>query len=165
MVVRGHDRNVLIVAPETTSQADLPFPPRLVTDLNALRVPDQRFGPPVPEPFDVDVRRPAPEVILLDADAGAAPAMVFVSEAHHPWWRATVDGKVAPTLRAAFAFMAVAIPPGRHAVELRFERPRAVAIADRVAAVSWLVFPVLVVVWATGTRRRARYSRARTGGE
>ena len=40
----------------------------------------------------VHYRRPAAGHIQLSIDAGSEPSLVFVSEAHHPWWRVSVDG-------------------------------------------------------------------------
>ena len=39
----------------------------------------------------------------------------------HPWWRARVDGRPAPILRADLLFRAVPLPPGRHHVAFTFE--------------------------------------------
>jgi hypothetical protein len=95
-------------------------------------------GPPGPPPFPVGYRRPRPEQIALDVQAGGEPALVFVSEGYHPWWRATVDGEPAPLWRAQIAFMAVAVGTGSHAVELAFERPGWLAAADRASAAAWI---------------------------
>jgi hypothetical protein len=57
----------------------------------------------------------------------------------YPGWRARVDGRPAPVVRADYAFLAVHVPAGAHAVELRYV-PRGfdaalVACAAGVAAV------------------------------
>ena len=64
-----------------------------------------------------------PSAWRLELDAGDAPALVFLSEGYHPWWRAEVDGEPAPVWRASIAHLAVPVAPGRHAVELRLVRP------------------------------------------
>jgi hypothetical protein len=91
-------------------------------------------GPPVP----VAYRRPVPERIVLELDAGPQPALVFVSEAYHPWWVAAADGRAARVVRAQMAFMAVGVGPGRHTVELRMRRPAAVAAADWLTRAAWV---------------------------
>jgi len=51
------------------------------------------------------------------------PAWLVWVNAHDPGWRASVDGAAAPLLRANHAFMAVAVPPGRHVLDLRYRPP------------------------------------------
>src|SRR5207249_12162414 len=53
---------------------------------------------------------------------------LVVSVDHAPGWRARVDGRAAPVLRADYAFMAVEVPAGAHEVELWY-RPRGLAPA------------------------------------
>lgn len=48
---------------------------------------------------------------------------LVVSEAYDPGWRAWVDGRPAPILRADLALMALALPPGEHEVRLRHTAP------------------------------------------
>lgn len=48
------------------------------------------------------------------------PTMVVVSHNFHPSWRATLDGESMPVHRANHAFQAVAVPAGKHRVEMRF---------------------------------------------
>jgi len=50
----------------------------------------------------------------------SAPAMVVVAQSHYPNWKATVDGQRVPLLAANHAFQALAVPAGRHEVELRY---------------------------------------------
>ncbi len=105
---------------------------------------------PAPAPIEVEFRRGEPERIEMEIDAGAEPALVFVSEGYHPWWRALVDGRPAPVLRAAIAHMAVHVTPGHHEVELRLVRPAVIAAADGISAAAWLTLvlgaPVLLAL-------------------
>jgi len=66
----------------------------------------------------------APDRVEADVDTNV-PAYLVVVDAWAPGWRASVDGVPAAVLRANLAFRAVAVPPGRHRVELRY-RPRSV---------------------------------------
>lgn len=52
-----------------------------------------------------------------------APALLFVSMAWHPDWRALVDGKPQPVCRANGEFLAIPLDAGDHSVELRFAAP------------------------------------------
>lgn len=90
--------------------------------------------------------RPAPDRMTFEVDAGPAPAILFVSEAHHPWWQARVDGTAAEVLRAQIAFMAVRVPPGPHRVELELSRPLLVRAADRITQLSWIALALAAVV-------------------
>ena len=74
-----------------------------------------------------------------------SPEIAAVSEAHHPWWTATVDGQAAPVLRAQHAFTAVPVGPGHHVVELRFAPPFVVRAADAVSIVAWFIVPLALV--------------------
>jgi hypothetical protein len=108
--------------------------------------------------LEVRYERPAPERIALRLDAGTERAVAFVSESHHPWWRARVDGAPAPVLRAIGAFMAVVVAPGEHRIDLEFRPPLSVRAAETLSRVAWLgVFAVLLVC---GTRRLREQHRA-----
>jgi len=115
--------------------------------------------------FDVGYRRPGPEDVVLEADASEEPALIFLSESYHPWWRATVDGRAAPVLRAQMAFMAVPIDQGQHVINLRFCRPMLVVIADWVTVAAWIMLPLAGAVYAvmiTATRRGSVWRRTST---
>jgi hypothetical protein len=60
-----------------------------------------------------------PDRLGATVDSDAAGWLVWVN-AHDPGWHARIDGTDAPVLRANHAFMAVAFPPGRHVVEVRY---------------------------------------------
>lgn len=55
---------------------------------------------------------------------------LVLGERFHPYWRATLDGRPVPILRANRLFRAVAVPAGRHQVVFLFDPWRAEALAD-----------------------------------
>jgi hypothetical protein len=110
---------------------------------------------PTPEPvLEVTYRRPAPDRVVLAADAGPAPAVVLLSEAFHPWWRATVDGVSARVLRAQTTLMAIPVGPGRHEIELSLRRPLLVSVADGVSMLACIALLPATIVY--GVRRWRR---------
>jgi hypothetical protein len=58
--------------------------------------------------------------VQVEVDAPADGYLVL-NDPYHPWWRASVDGRDAPILRANVLFRAVPVPAGRHRVEFAFE--------------------------------------------
>jgi len=57
--------------------------------------------------------------VAVDAELSSRGYVVLV-DAWDPAWRATVDGRPAELLRANVAFRALALPAGRHRVEMRY---------------------------------------------
>jgi len=108
----------------------------------------------VPAPSAATYSRPAPDRMVLETDAGSTSAILFVSEAYHPWWRARIDGAAAEVLRAQIAFMAVRVPPGSHRVELELRPPLALRLADRVSQLSWIALAGAVLI--AGARALSR---------
>ena len=68
----------------------------------------------------VSVNTYAPDEIELSVNA-SAPALLVASEIGYPAWHAYVDGQRAAMQVAHTALRAVALPPGEHVVEMRFE--------------------------------------------
>ncbi|HLE30539.1 MAG TPA: YfhO family protein [Anaerolineales bacterium] len=66
---------------------------------------------------DLAIVSDAPGHLRLRTTSAAA-AVLVVSEAYFPGWRATVDGRAAPLLRADGALLAVGLPSGAHEIEL-----------------------------------------------
>jgi hypothetical protein len=75
------------------------------------------------------------ENTIIEIDAVSSKSgFVLWNSAWHRWWRATVDGKPAPVLKANVLFRAVQVPAGRHQVRFEFD-PIAGAIAEIARAV------------------------------
>ncbi len=79
------------------------------------------------------------------------PRLLVIGDNFHPHWRALVDGRPAPLLRANYVWKAVPVPAGEHVVELLYHSPP-VARARAVSAVC----AVLVLAGAALALRRRR---------
>jgi hypothetical protein len=89
----------------------------------------------------------------LDAVVEAPSAgLAVILDPWFPGWTATVDGAPAPIVRADFAFMAVPVPPGRHALALTYRN----AQVGRGAALSAATLALLVgaLAWRRRVARR-----------
>jgi hypothetical protein len=89
--------------------------------------------------------------VALDASL-SSPGYVVLVDAYDPGWRAWVDGRETPLLRANVAFRAVAVGAGRHSVEMRY-RPRALLVGLALTALTGLI--LLAAGVAAGRRPRA----------
>jgi hypothetical protein len=67
-----------------------------------------------------------PDEVRVEAEL-SEPGYVVLVDAYGPGWRATVDGRDAPVLRANMAFRAVRVDAGRHVVSQVY-RPWSVAL-------------------------------------
>jgi hypothetical protein len=65
-----------------------------------------------------------PGAIVIDTDA-PTPTVLVVSELFYPGWEATLDGRPERIRLADFLLRGVAVPAGRHRVEMRYAAPRA----------------------------------------
>jgi Bacterial membrane protein YfhO len=70
-----------------------------------------------------------------------APSLVVIAQTYYHLWRATVDGRPAPLLRANFGFQAVQAPAGTHRVDLVYVDPnlRAGAVVSGLTLLGCLV--------------------------
>jgi uncharacterized membrane protein YfhO len=85
---------------------------------------------------DVRVVAHSEDRLVLDADL-PCDGLVVVSSTLVPGWRATVDGREASLMEANLLMPAVAVPSGRHRIELVY-RPRSVAIGALLTALGLL---------------------------
>jgi len=97
------------------------------------------------ERIDAEYQRISPTRMTVEVDAGDRPALLVVSESYHPWWTATVDGDPGRIFPAQVAFMGITVAPGPHRVELRFDPPGWVRLADWVSAVAWIALACALV--------------------
>jgi hypothetical protein len=82
------------------------------------------------------------------------PAAVVLKMSYHPRWEATVDGSEVDTFVVAPGYLAVAVPAGTHAVELRYR-----AISGWETAAWWAVAAAAILALALidrSIRRRTR---------
>jgi hypothetical protein len=110
-------------------------------------------GAAAPEGFRgrVLVVREKADRLQVEAEL-SADGYVVVVDGHDPGWRVRVDGRPAPLLRANVAFRAVAVPAGRHGIEMVY-RPTAVLTG---LAVSGIALVALVAAFAAPLVRRRR---------
>ena len=96
--------------------------------------------------------------LAVDAQS---PGILMIGEAAYPGWRATVDGVSTPVLTADHLLRAIAVPAGRHTIELRFEsRSLEVGAAISVATLVLLLATIGGTLWF-GRKGRARRSSMR----
>lgn len=85
---------------------DKPLKPGIaVTNQTDARVLDSHFGT---------------QTVTATIEASETSIVVFSQTYYHDW-RAYVDGKPTPLLRADYAFQAVQVPGGRHEIQLRYQ--------------------------------------------
>ena len=70
----------------------------------------------------IHVRQFAAQRLRLELKS-AEPALVVIAQSYHHNWKAYLDGRPAPLLRANQAFQACQVPAGVHELELRYEDP------------------------------------------
>ncbi len=81
--------------------------------------------------------------VRLDVELSTDGHVVLV-DTYDPGWRAQVDGRPAALLRANVAFRAVAVPAGRHVVEMVYRPPLALA-GLALSGLSFLLILALLV--------------------
>jgi hypothetical protein len=86
--------------------------------------------------------------IVAEVEA-TGPTTFWVHESWHPRWHAFVDGVEVPVRRVTPDFPAVDVGPGKHTIELRFERPFWLLLA-------WLAWPGTALAAWLVLRRLAR---------
>lgn len=64
---------------------------------------------------------------------------LVVSEAYHPDWTVTIDGKPAQTTRAEAALLGIFVPAGSHEVVFQFKAPAWYSLSLALGTLSWIV--------------------------
>lgn len=123
-----------------------------------LEVPPPRPAQPAASaanPGSAVLEPEQPERVVVTVEANS-PAYLFLADRYDPGWRAFVDGKEAPLLRADYLFRAVPVPAGRHQVALIYAPPD-VALGAAFSAGTLVGLAVGSALWATWeTIRRLR---------
>jgi hypothetical protein len=88
------------------------------------------------------------------------PALLVMADAYDPGWRASVDGRETPVLRANVAFRAVVVPSGRHVVVLVY-RPWSVRAGLAISAVALLSLGLVTLRRAVAAHRARAVPGAR----
>ncbi len=68
-----------------------------------------------------------------------ASGWLVVSEAYHPDWTVTIDGKPMQTTRAEAALLGTFVPAGSHEVVFQFKAPAWYSLCLAIGALSWIV--------------------------
>jgi hypothetical protein len=97
---------------------------------------------------EAEVRERGHDRLLVEARLDR-PGFLVLTDAYDPGWRATADGRDVEVRRANVGFRALALPAGRHRVELLY-RPRSVTAGLAASAVS--LAGLLVLGWRTRAR-------------
>jgi hypothetical protein len=151
----------LVPSWEVTPAVDSAYPdPALSTVLGAGFDPsrvavlerDPRIvgAPPTSARGAVSFRQLGDQAITFSADA-AGPSILLVRNVFDPNWHATVDGRTVPVLRTDYLLQGVAVPPGRHDVELTYDDPSiGYGVAGSAASIATLIVAALLL------RRRHR---------
>jgi hypothetical protein len=123
-----------------------------------ILLPDGRAVTPS-EGFLGRVRIAAESACRLQLEAElSADGYVVLVDGYDPGWRAWVDGRRVRLLRATVAFRALAVPAGRHTVEMAY-RPTAALAGLGVSGVT-----CLVLLAALGPLLVTRHGRSSAAG-
>jgi hypothetical protein len=107
-------------------------------------------------PKTATVERYESDRVVVHATSSGGGHLVM-TDTLFPGWRAWVDGREVPIDRANYLFRSIALPPGEHRVELRFQ-PRSFYIG---ATASVLAIAAMMVLAVVGARRTPAVSRIR----
>lgn len=87
-----------------------------------------------------------PNYLRYESNSGSAGIAVFSEIYYEEGWKAFIDAKEVPVLRANYILRALEVPAGQHTIEFRFQ-PQAFVVGNKVTTISsWLV---LVLVFAS----------------
>jgi hypothetical protein len=109
--------------------------------------------PPSAEPFPT-IESYEPGRVVLKVEP-ASDALLVLSDLYYPGWRAEVDGRPAPILRANYLMRAVAVPAGRHTVGFLYE-PASFKAGMAASLAGGLAIALMVLVHVRSRRNSGR---------
>jgi hypothetical protein len=152
------------VVPDESQALDAMHPPAFDPRREVVLVGDPSESDPLatanrgPEPFhEVALARDEPERIVADVEV-ERPAVLVVTDAFAPGWRATIDGRAVPLRQANHLARGVVVAAGRSRVELTYEAP-GLAPGIALAGLGWGVAGLVAI-----HRWRHRHARTAAGG-
>jgi hypothetical protein len=150
--IRGESR-------DGNGDSALKFDPRrtALLEVRADELPNLSGGALAPE-STIRLASYEPARLTLETDAPEATVAV-VSELFYPGWEATVDGVAQPIHLTNFLLRGVAVPAGRHRIEMRYRAPA--ARNGALISLCTLLSIILLSVYA----RRARSGRGAGSGD
>lgn len=91
--------------------------------------------------------RDDPQILALEVEA-TGPAFLVVADSYASGWTATLDGVATPIVRANLLARGMAVPAGKHRVEMRYETPgmRAGVVATRFGLGIVVILAILAVL-------------------
>jgi hypothetical protein len=92
--------------------------------------------------------------VIFQAHA-ASDGLLIMSDTFYPGWRAQVDGKTVPIVRANYALRGICLPAGDHQVVFRFE-PTTLRVGALLAGIGLLSVAITLVVEGTWKRHETR---------
>lgn len=63
------------------------------------------------------------DYLSYNFNAASNQFVVFSEVYYEPGWNATIDGKPAPIVKTDYVLRGLAVPPGKHTIEMKFEPP------------------------------------------
>jgi hypothetical protein len=139
----------IVSASDDETAALLQADPRRVYERVIL---DQAQRPPKLAAMDVRPQHTA-RLLTYQAEQSAwevsttHAGFLFISDAYYPGWKAVINGQPTQIYRANLAFRAIAVPPGKHVVQLRYE-PISVRLGLMLSGFSVCTF-VALLWWVT----------------
>jgi hypothetical protein len=153
---RAYTSAVVVAAPSDAEVARAMADPRFRHDRIAL-VTDPALEGPYPGSPACSIRwvKDDPEHLVLETGAPER-AFLVVADSWFPGWTATIDGQPAPLVAANLLARGLAVPPGRHVVEMRYAtRGWTTGVAvTRTALAVWGAGVLLCAAWMLRERRR-----------
>jgi hypothetical protein len=92
------------------------------------------------------------------------PGYFVLTDLYYPGWQASIDGKPSDIYRANFAFRAIKIEPGQHAVRFSYQ-PLTMSIGFPLSAVTCICVIVYIIVCGLVGIPRVRSARDAISGK
>jgi hypothetical protein len=111
-----------------------------VVDVSKFSIPAFSFD----SASTITIKTHVPNKLVYETNATTDAFAVFSEIYYEKGWRAFIDGKETPIMRADYVLRALPVPSGKHEIEFRFE-PKAYTTGNAVtSAASWLMLLVLL---------------------